>query len=84
MKTSKGGKETSSVKQLIEHIEEGAKWIQSKRRNVKFGPGNREEVIRWEDALKVEDTPMGKWLKVLKKQRENRKQLIEKVSIILG
>jgi nucleolar complex protein 2 len=79
IKGSKGGKEVGMVKQLIEHAEEGGKWIQSKRRNVKFGPGNRKEVMRWEDSLKVEDSPMGKWLKVLRKQREKRKQLVEKV-----
>ena len=80
-KASKGGKETGLVKQLIEHAEEGAKWIQSRRRNVKFGPGNRPEVMRWEDALKVEESPMGKWVKVLRKQREKRKQLLENVSL---
>lgn len=79
MKASKGGKEVGMVKQLIEHAEEGGKWIAGKRRNVKFGPGNREEVVKWENVLKVEDSPMGKWLNVLRKQRDKRKQLVEKV-----
>lgn len=79
VKASKGGKETAQVKSLIEHVEEGANWVSQRRRDVKFGPRDFDQVTRWEDAIELEETPMGKWLKVLRKLRDKRMELVAKV-----
>ncbi|KAI0789169.1 Noc2-domain-containing protein [Abortiporus biennis] len=72
------GKETGIVKGLVERIEESAKWVEQQRKNVSFAPGRMEEVERWEKGVKVEETPLGKYLKVQRKTREKRRQLVEK------
>ncbi|KAI0077656.1 Noc2-domain-containing protein [Panus rudis PR-1116 ss-1] len=83
--SSKGGKgglmhakEAGMVKALVERIEESAKWMEDKRKNVGFAPGKMGEVEKWEKNVKVEDTPLGKYVKVQKKAREKRKKLVEK------
>ncbi|KZT37168.1 Noc2-domain-containing protein [Sistotremastrum suecicum HHB10207 ss-3] len=78
IKNSKGGKEAGLVKSLIEHVEDGAKWVEESRKNVVFSPGQMEEVEQWEQSLKIASSPMEKWLKVLRKQRAKRKEMAEK------
>lgn len=82
IKNSKGGKEAGLVKSLIEHVEDGAKWVEESRKNVVFSPGQMEEVEQWEQSLKIASSPMEKWLKVLRKQRAKRKEMAEKVDCV--
>ncbi|KIJ36485.1 hypothetical protein M422DRAFT_179363, partial [Sphaerobolus stellatus SS14] len=74
------GKQVAEVKNLVERIEEGVKWVEEKRRNVSFGPAQLDEVKRWEEKLsaKVGDSPVGKYLKIVRKARERRRKLLEK------
>lgn len=76
---SGGGKAAAGVKVLVERVEEGAKWISSRRESVTFAPGMRDQVARWESEIKVEETPLGKWLSIQRKAREKRRKLVEKV-----
>ncbi|KAF8507692.1 Noc2-domain-containing protein [Hysterangium stoloniferum] len=80
LKGSKGAKQAASVKMLIERMEEGAKWIEERRRGVKFAPADVDDVHGWEEdvRLKLGDTPVGKALKILRKAREKRMKLLEK------
>lgn len=73
------GKEAAVVKTLIERVEESAKWVEDKRRSVSFAPGKLGEVERWESSVKVEETPLGKFVRVQRKAREKRRRLMEKV-----
>ncbi|KAG6856847.1 hypothetical protein H0H87_012905 [Tephrocybe sp. NHM501043] len=77
---SSSGKDQSVVKVLLERVEESAKWVEQRRKNVSFAPGQVGEVESWENNLsgKVEDSPLGKYLKVQKKLREKRRKLVEK------
>ncbi|KAG5735577.1 hypothetical protein E4T56_gene11159 [Termitomyces sp. T112] len=77
---SSSGKDQGTVKVLLERIEESAKWIKQRRRSVTFAPGQLEEVVSWEKDLRdlIEDSPLGKYLKVQKKLREKRRKLVEK------
>ncbi|KAF8841034.1 Noc2-domain-containing protein [Paxillus ammoniavirescens] len=77
---SKGatGKETGIVKGLVERVEESAKWIEQKRKNLSFSPGNMSDVERWEANFKAEDSPLAKYVKVQRKARVKRKNLVEK------
>ncbi len=80
-KGSKGGKEAAVVKSLVEHAEEGAQWMAEQRKDVKFGPSNLSEVFAWEENLRKKQTaPMLKWVGLLRKQRDKRKELVKKVN----
>lgn len=74
-------KEVGMVKSLVERVEESAKLTEKQRLSVRFGPGDTKEVDEWEERLNVEETPLGKYMKVQKKAREKRKKLVEKVSV---
>ena len=83
-KTSGGAaksKEVGMVKSLVERAEESAKVIERQRLSVRFAPGDTKEVDEWEERLNVEETPLGKYMKVQKKVREKKQKLVEKVSV---
>lgn len=73
------GKDVGVVKGLVERIEESSKWVEERRSKVRFGPGMLGEVGEWEESLNVDETPLAKYLKVQRKARDKRKQLVEKV-----
>ncbi len=76
------GKDVTAVKALVERIEDAARWVDQKRKSLPFAPGNVSKVEGWESEVraKIEETPMAKYAKILKKTREKRRKLIEKVS----
>ncbi|KAG6837759.1 hypothetical protein H0H93_001686 [Arthromyces matolae] len=78
--SSPSGKDQSLVKVLLERIEESTKWVEQRRKTVSFSPGKLGDVDSWQVELrgKVEDSPLGKYLKVQKKLREKRRKLVEK------
>ena len=83
-KTSGGSaksKEVGMVKSLVERVEESAKVTEKQRLGVRFGPGDTKEVDEWEERLNVEETPLGKYMRVQKKAREKKRKLVEKVSV---
>jgi len=75
------GKEHSLVKGLLERIDESTQWVERRRKSVQFAPSKIGDVQEWEKAARsnLEDTPLGKYLKVQRKTREKRRKLIEKV-----
>lgn len=75
-------KETGVVKVLVDRIDESAQWVEQKRKSVLFAPGKTGEVERWEDDLKVEDSPLARYVKVQRKAREKRRKLVEKVRVL--
>ncbi|GJE99145.1 Noc2 domain-containing protein [Phanerochaete sordida] len=72
------GKEAGTVKTLVDRVEESARWVEERRRGVAFAPGKLDEVHRWESSVKVEETPLGKFVRVQRKAREKRRKLMEK------
>lgn len=79
VKHASGGKEAGTVKGLLERVEEGSRWIAERRKAVTFAPKNLDELHRWERAINLEETPMGKYVKMQRKVREKRRKLVEKV-----
>lgn len=73
------GKDVGVIKGFVERVEESAKWVEIRRKDVAFGPSNLVEVERWETDVKVDESPLGKYLKVARKTREKRRQMLEKV-----
>ena len=76
---SSNGKEASLLKSMLERIEDSAKWVEQRRETVSFAPAKMGEVDMWEAGIKVEETPLGKYIKVQRKVREKRRKLVEKV-----
>ncbi|KAI0337672.1 Noc2-domain-containing protein [Trametopsis cervina] len=72
------GKEVSIVKALIERIEDSAKWVEEHRRGVSFAPGKLQQVQKWEQEVNVQETPLGKYVRVLRKARDKRRKLVDK------
>jgi len=75
-----GGKEVGAVKRLVESIDESMHWVETKRKGVTFAPGKMTEVTAWETGVKVkvEESPLGKYVKVQRKTREKRRNLVQK------
>ncbi|KAG2123423.1 Noc2-domain-containing protein [Suillus clintonianus] len=74
------GKEAGMVKGLLERVEDCAKWIDQSRAGINFGPGKMDEVEQWEANVEIEESPLGKYLKVQRKSREKRKRMIDKAN----
>ncbi|KAI0316969.1 Noc2-domain-containing protein [Amylostereum chailletii] len=72
------GKEAGIIKGFVERVEESARWMTTKRTGVMFAPGQMKEVGVWEETVSVEDSPLGKYLKVQRKARDKRRKLVEK------
>lgn len=79
VRRSKGGKNAMHVKTLVERIEEGCRWVESKRANVRFAPGDGRDVEAWEGGIDVTDSPVAKWVKVQRKARAVREEMKRKV-----
>ncbi|KAI5887664.1 Noc2-domain-containing protein [Schizophyllum commune H4-8] len=79
-KAVKGARDAGSVKTLLERVEEGAKWVEQRRRAAAFAPADTKAVALWETELekKLEESPLVKYLKVQRKAREKRRKLVEK------
>jgi len=74
-----GAKVSAAVKTLVERIEESARWISQRRAGVTFAPGNSAAVGHWEAGLELDDVPLIKYTRVLRKTREKQRKLVEKV-----
>ncbi len=75
-------KVSAAVKTLVERIEESARWTSHHRTGVSFSPGKAAAVDLWEVDLELDDAPLTKYARVLRKTREKQRKLIEKVRIL--
>ncbi|EJD05007.1 Noc2-domain-containing protein [Fomitiporia mediterranea MF3/22] len=78
LKKASGAKEAGVVKGLLERIEEGATWVSERRKNVAFGPRDIDAVHAWERDVRIQETPLGRFVKSQRKVREKRKKLVDK------
>lgn len=74
-------KVSAAVKTLVERIEESARWTSQHRTGVSFAPGNTDAVGLWEADLELDDAPLIKYARVLRKTREKQRKVVEKVHI---
>ncbi|KAI9435594.1 Noc2-domain-containing protein [Lactarius indigo] len=79
LKAGNGGpKVRATTKALVERIEESTRWISERRAGVAFAPGQTATVNLWEAALQLDDAPLVKYVRVLRKTRERQRKLVEK------
>jgi len=77
---SGSAKDLGLVKGLLERIEESARWVEQKRKGVVLVPSKLGDVREWEKGLTatLEESPLGKYVKVQRKTRERRRKLVDK------
>ncbi|KAH8919892.1 hypothetical protein BT69DRAFT_1352806 [Atractiella rhizophila] len=80
LKKTRNPKYTASIKPLVEKIEANVKVVEEKRREVEFSPSDRAELVRWKREEEAEKTPLGVWVKTLRKQRRRREEILEKAA----
>lgn len=76
-KGNKNSKLNSSIALLVTKVDLNARWVEEKRKNISFAPGNREEVDSFLNDVKVEDTPLGAFAVTMRRQREERAKVLD-------
>jgi hypothetical protein len=74
-------KSNSHIKTLVEKIEATRTWVEKRRQNVDFAPNNRTEVESFLEGTPVEATPIGTWMRLQRKVRDQKRKEIEMVRI---
>ncbi|KAL3448665.1 Noc2p family-domain-containing protein [Aspergillus insuetus] len=77
---SSGNRNTKMNQQillLVQKVESNARWIEERRVNVTYAPRNRAEVERFLKDVDWEATPLGAFVKVQRKLREEKAALLE-------
>jgi nucleolar complex protein 2 len=77
------GKSKAQIKTVVEKIEATRIWVEKKRRGVNFAPNERQEVEAFMEGVRVEESPIGSWMRLQKKVRDQRRQEIEAVSAFI-
>merc|ERR1719262_945757 len=79
-KKSKNAKLTNGLKALIERVESNANFVETKRSKVEFSPQDREEIDLFHHNLSRPDqaTPLRSYLKLQRKLRDQKRELLEK------
>lgn len=75
-KGNKNSKLNSSIALLVTKLDLNARWVEGKRKNVTFAPGNREEVDSFLKDVNIDDTPLGAFAVTMRKQREERAKVL--------
>ncbi|KAL8947127.1 MAG: hypothetical protein Q9222_006556 [Ikaeria aurantiellina] len=76
-KGNKNSRLTSSIALLVQKLESNSRWVEDRRRQVEFGPSNREGVEGFLRDIAIEDTPMGAFVEGLRRKSEERERMLE-------
>ncbi|KAL2822366.1 ribosome assembly protein Noc2 [Aspergillus cavernicola] len=76
-----GGNRNQKINQmillLVQKIETNSRWIEERRVNVSYAPRNRVEVENFLKDVEWETTPLGAFVKVQRKLREEKASVLE-------
>ncbi|KAG8533912.1 uncharacterized protein KY384_001653 [Bacidia gigantensis] len=75
---NKNQKFNASISLLLDKMNQNAAFIEKYRKNVSFGPGNRDQVDDFLRDVALEDTPMGAFVDGLRARREEKEKLLER------
>jgi nucleolar complex protein 2 len=76
--TAGSPKVQNALKVLVEKLEATRTWVEGKRRNVSFAPRDRGELARFCEGVGTETTPVGTWMRLQRKVREQKRREVEK------
>lgn len=77
MKKSKNVRFNKQIQQLVEKLNTNSTYISNLRSKVEYGPANKVEALNFLKDEKWESTPLGQYVVVLRKTREDRKRLLK-------
>lgn len=78
MKRSKNVKFNRQLQTVVERLEQNSKWIEQKRsKDVDFAPRNREKLSSFLRDTDPESSPLGSYLKTMRKIKEQRRKVLE-------
>lgn len=77
MKKSKNIRFNKQLQQLVEKLNANAAYITTKRASVEYGPSNKAEVKNFLKDVTWESTPLGQYVVVHRKAREERDRLLK-------
>lgn len=77
MKKSKNFRFNKQLQQLVEKLNANATYITQKRANVEYGPSNKAEVQAFLKDVKWESTPLGQYVVVHRRAREEKAKLLK-------
>lgn len=76
-----GGNKNAKINQiillLVQKVEANSRWIEERRANVTYTPRNRTDVDTFLKGVDWETTPLGAFVKVQRKLREERAAILE-------
>ena len=75
-KGNKNTKVNAAFALLLQKLDANARWIEERRRSVRFAPGDREEVDTFLKDVLWEDTPLGAFVVGVRARREERERLL--------
>ncbi|MDI1490370.1 MAG: Nucleolar Complex 2 protein [Ramalina farinacea] len=74
---NKNAKLNNLIGLLVQKMNANAEFVERARRNVRFGPGDREQVDGFLRDVEVGDTPLGAFVEGLRRTREERERVLE-------
>lgn len=77
MKKSKNIRFNKQLQQLVEKLNATAAYITTKRSNIEYGPSNKAEVKNFLKDVSWESTPLGQYVVVQRKAKEERVKLLK-------
>lgn len=76
LKKSKNGKFNRQLGQLVEKLNANAQLVTQQRLGVEYGPSNKVEVANFMSSTEWELTPLGQYISVLRKAKEERERIL--------
>ncbi|GBL49055.1 hypothetical_protein [Candidozyma auris] len=80
MKKSKLIKFNKQIQQLVEKLTSNANLITEKRSKIQYGPSNKSEVRSFMKDVKWEDTPLGQYVVVHRRNREEKLRILKEAA----
>lgn len=77
MKKSKNIRFNKQIQQFVEKLNSNSTYISNLRSKVEYGPANKVEALNFLKDEKWESTPLGQYVVVLRKTREDRRRLLK-------
>lgn len=74
---NRNGKLNQALLLLVQRSEANARWIEERRNKINFSPKDRGEVESFLKDVQWQDTPLGAFVVAQRKQREERKKVLE-------
>jgi nucleolar complex protein 2 len=74
---NRNGKLNQALLLLVQKSESNARWIEERRNKINFSPKDRTEIEGFLKDVSWQDTPLGAFVVTQRKQREERKKVLE-------